>query len=261
MSVTEHLPMHRAELADRRQIACTNPQDAQIWPGLWEDSPYDDGVAALSAGDLMLDVGAHIGLTSLYFSDLVPGLRIIAFEPAPDTFACLADNAARLMPNATSLNLALGAVPGTAELTFYPNHTMMATLVVDDADDERNMTAVLDNFGVEQGDRGAFWQDFRDGLRRYPVRVATLGDVLDEHGIDEVGLLKIDVERGELAVLHGLRPEQWGRVRQIVAEVHAIDGNLETVVDLLHARGYDTKVFQEPVFRGGSVHMVYAARR
>jgi FkbM family methyltransferase len=157
-------------------------------------------------------------------------------------------------------DVALGAEPGTAELTFLPNHTMMATIVSDDADDDRNMTAVLSNFGVDDDTRTQFWQEFREGAERYPVRVTTLADVLDSEGITDVGLLKIDVERGELAVLRGLRAEQWAGVHRVVAEVHAVDGNLDAVVDLLHRQGYSTKVFQEDVFVGGSVHIVAATR-
>jgi FkbM family methyltransferase len=260
MSAIQEDTIQRVQLADGRSIACTNPLDQQIWPGLWEDSPYDDGLASLRAGDVIVDVGAHLGLTALYFSDRVPGVRVIAFEPTPDTYACLADNVERLMPNVSAVNLALGAAPGTAELTYYPNHTMMATTVVDDADDEHNMSAVLANFGVNAEAQVQFWRDFRAGMRLYAVRVTTLGDVIDEHGIDEIGLLKIDVERGELAVLRGLRPDQWSRVRQAVVEVHNIGDNLSAVLELLREHGYDTKVFQEPVFAGGSVHIVYASK-
>ncbi len=260
MTTDELLSIHRVELADGRTIACTNPQDGQIWAGMLEDSPYDAGLAALRAGDLVLDVGAHIGLTSLYFSERVPGLRIIAFEPTPDTYACLADNAERLMPGVVTVNAALGDEPGTAELIFYPNHTMMATLSADPDDETRNMSAILDTFGVPLDAREQFWQDFRAGVRRYPVRVTTLAEVLDAEGGREVGLLKIDVERHELAVLRGLRPEQWSRIRQVVAEVHAIDDRLDAVVDLLQGHGYTTNVFQETVFAGGSVHVVYATR-
>ncbi|GAA3245929.1 FkbM family methyltransferase [Dactylosporangium siamense] len=250
----------RVALEDGRLIAVTNPQDVLVWPSLSEDSPYADGIDGLGAGDVVIDVGAHIGLTALYFTDRVPGVRVLAFEPARRTNAALADNAARLMPGVRVFDVALGAEPGTAELTFLPNHTMMATIVSNDADDDRNMTAVLGNFGVDDDTREHFWRDFRDGLQRYEVQVKTLGDVLDEEGITEVGLLKIDVERGELPVLRGLRAEQWAGVRRVVAEVHAVDGNLDAVVELLHQHGYSTKVFQEDVFVGGSVHIVAASR-
>ena len=73
-------------------------------------------------------------------------------------------------------------------------------------------------------------------------------------------LLKIDVERSELAVLDGIRAEHWPRIRQLTVEVHDIDGRLDEVRGLLTDRGFDTREFQEPLFTGGSVHIVFAAR-
>ncbi|MFI5908340.1 FkbM family methyltransferase [Dactylosporangium sp. NPDC051541] len=252
--------LHPVALDDGRVITCTTPQDTMVWPSLSAGSPYDAGLAGLAAGDVVIDVGAHIGLTALSFTDRVPGLRVLAFEPARRTYACLADNAARLMPGVTACNVALGAEPGVAELTFLPNHTMMATIAADDADDERNMAAVLNNFGVDESTKEDFWRGFRDGAERYPVEVRTLGDVLDEQGIAEVALLKIDVERAELPVLRGVRPEQWARIRCVVAEVHAVGGNLDAVVALLMEAGFTPEVFQEDVFAGASVHIVSARR-
>jgi FkbM family methyltransferase len=48
--------------------------------------------ALLSAGDTFVDIGANVGVFSLTFArlrPLLPGLKIHAFEPNPDTFARL----------------------------------------------------------------------------------------------------------------------------------------------------------------------------
>src|SRR5439155_14648081 len=37
-------------------------------------------------GQTVLDVGANIGLFSLYLSSVSPGIRVFAFEPHPETF-------------------------------------------------------------------------------------------------------------------------------------------------------------------------------
>ncbi|MGA8112207.1 MAG: FkbM family methyltransferase [Actinocatenispora sp.] len=256
----ETTDLSRHALPDGRLIACTHEHDPLGWSGLLEDSPYDDGLDELAAGDVILDVGAHIGLTSLYFRHRVPGVRLIAFEPAPLSYACLADNFARLLPDATALNVAIGAEPGEAELTVYPNHTMMATLHVNDADDEANLTAVLDNWQVDPAAREEFWRDFRAGIQHITVPVRTLADVIDEYRIERVGLLKIDVERAELDVLRGIRDDQWDRIRQLVVEVHDIEENLSEVRATLAEHGFTCRAFQEPLFAGGSVHIVFATR-
>lgn len=52
-----------------------------------------------------------------------------------------------------------------------------------------------------------------------------------------VDLLKIDVERAELAVLRGVQPEDWPRIRQVSMEVHDVDGQLQRVLDVLQTQG------------------------
>ncbi len=44
---------------------------------------------------VIIDIGANLGLFSLVLRDRFPERRIIAFEPAPSTFAALSRNAAR----------------------------------------------------------------------------------------------------------------------------------------------------------------------
>lgn len=52
-----------------------------------------------------------------------------------------------------------------------------------------------------------------------------------------VDLLKVDVERAELAVLRGVDAADWPRIRQVSMEVHDVDGQLERVLDLLRTQG------------------------
>ena len=58
------------------------------------------------------------------------------------------------------------------------------------------------------------------GQETYSCPLVTVSDVIDSHDLERVGLLKVDVERAELAVLRGIRPEHWRRIRQVVMEVH-----------------------------------------
>ena len=50
--------------------------------------------------------------------------------------------------------------------------------------------------------------------------LVTVSDVVDSHELDRIDLLKVDVERAELAVLRGVRSEHWSKVRQVAMEVH-----------------------------------------
>jgi predicted O-methyltransferase YrrM len=42
-----------------------------------------DPAAGCGAGNLIVDVGANVGYSSLYFADRFRGSRVVAFEPHP----------------------------------------------------------------------------------------------------------------------------------------------------------------------------------
>ena len=81
-------------------------------------------------------------------------------------------------------------------------------------------------------------------------------------GLEQVDMLKIDVERAELAVLHGIADSDWPKIRQIVVEVHDIDGRLAEVKGLLteHAGFQVTAVEQDINLRGSTLYNIYAIR-
>ncbi len=81
-------------------------------------------------------------------------------------------------------------------------------------------------------------------------------------GLERVDLLKIDVERAELDVLHGVRQQDWPRIRQVVLEVHDVGGQLATVQRLLQdTAGFSNDVTEQDVqLAGSTLHNVYCWR-
>ncbi len=68
---------------------------------------------------VFVDIGANVGLFSLYVAATAPAARILAIEPEPGNFARLAFNiAANPEVQITPLQLALGDVEGTAEIVL-----------------------------------------------------------------------------------------------------------------------------------------------
>jgi len=63
---------------------------------------------------LVLDLGANIGASSVFFGTAFPGSRVIAVEPEPANYALLCQNTRGL--NILNLQAAIGAQPGRTRL-------------------------------------------------------------------------------------------------------------------------------------------------
>jgi FkbM family methyltransferase len=78
------------------------------WPGL---NRYAD-MASLGARPLIIDCGANIGASSMYFAIMYPEARIVAVEPEVENFKLLADNV-RPFPEIRPVNRAIASEEGT----------------------------------------------------------------------------------------------------------------------------------------------------
>jgi FkbM family methyltransferase len=91
-------------------------------------------------------------------------------------------------------------------------------------------------------------------------QLQTLSDLIREHDIHCIDLLKIDVQKSELDVLMGIGAIDWGKIKQIVLEVHDIEDHLDKVTDLLKRWGYATTVTQDDLYKGSVIYTVYAVQ-
>ena len=92
-------------------------------------------------------------------------------------------------------------------------------------------------------------------------RLRPLSAVIAEEGVERIDLLKIDVQKAELAVLLGIEERHWPKIRQIVMEVHDLEGRLEVVVELLRRHGFDVLVEQDPLLTGSVLYNLFAISR
>ena len=100
---------------------------------------------------------------------------------------------------------------------------------------------------------------FAAELRR--CRVRRLSAVMQAEGVEWIDLLKVDVQRAELDVLRGVDEEDWGRIGQVVMEVHdraGGRGRVREVVELLARQGFEAVVAQEANLQGTDRYNVYA---
>ncbi len=257
---TANSAAEQLRLDDGRLIWCTSPAEAQLlWQEVTSDGFYRRAAGRLRSGDTVLDIGGNVGLASLGFADARPDIHVIAAEPAPDVFACLARNFAAHLRHGTPLRAAVAAEAGSGTMVYYPDAPGNSGLYADrEADDDITRT-FLRNRGLDDSSIA----DVLDGLHvgeTIEVAITTVSDILREHGSPDIALLKIDVERAELDVLRGIREEDWPRIRSVVAEVHDENGGLADFQDILHRHGFACEVRQDDVLRGTGLYEVDAVR-
>lgn len=114
------------------------------------------------------DVGAHRGETTRKILEAFPGALVHSFEPLPESFAALA--AATAGTAARAVNAAMSDTPGT--LTLARGNSTLTTSV----------------YGSGE---------------RLEVAATTVDRYAEEQGLEHIGLLKIDTEGHEQAVLRG----------------------------------------------------------
>ena len=86
-------------------------------------TPEDSAITLPRGAVTVIDVGANIGLFTLWALAEAPTSRVIAIEPAPATFALLGRNlrAASADTRVSALMLGVGSeIRRGSELTYYP---------------------------------------------------------------------------------------------------------------------------------------------
>jgi FkbM family methyltransferase len=259
----------RLALPNGLEVAYQTRAEAEfLYQDIFEKRVYCQHGVSLQGARCVFDVGANVGLFTLFVHRECPAAQVFAFEPAPPLFALLAQNAAGAGAGARLFPYGLADRAGQRQLTFYPNSSGMSSFHADPAEERQVLQAILEN-QLREGREGMAGLmrhaedllDERLRSRSFPCEVRTLSQVIREHGVERIDLLKVDVQKCELEVLEGIAPEDWPRLRQIVVEVHDLDGRLQRVLGLLAEHGFAATADQDPLYEASIMFNVYAVRR
>ncbi|QUQ67485.1 FkbM family methyltransferase [Kutzneria sp. CA-103260] len=234
-----------------------------LYHEIFTDAVYlPPGGVTLPKRPVVVDVGANIGLFTLFAAREWPGALVHAFEPVPEVFDVLRDNI-RALPGATAHNVALGGSVGRRELTYYPGYTMMSGF---DPDDEANLELVRAHVANTAGpERRAAVLDAVDAVlaerlvgHNVACEVTTLTRFVADFAIERIDFLKVDVEGAEVEVLQGIDGDTWRKIGFLVVEVLDRDGELAAVRRILRESGFTSKAHQDAAYRGTGLHLVHA---
>lgn len=177
--------------------------------------------ADLKEGEIVLDVGAYSGVTSIIFAQLV-GTKghVYAFEADETNYECAKVN-----------------VTMAAKVLGLNNITLV------------NKAMWSHNDGIvfsSEGAMGSSAVEITGGGRGQETLVpsTTLQSFLDEAGLRKVDFIKVDIEGGEVALLQTSAATMKNLGAKLIIEPHHINGKLDTqdCCALLKSAGYSVRV-------------------
>ncbi len=195
--------------------------DAWLVKEVCIERQYEAASVPIQDGWTVIDVGGGIGEFAIDVAKRFPHSRVLAYEPAPDSFSLLQQNIA--LNNLTNLQASPYAVAGASgQVGLRPSSGQGA------------LTST-----IEEGGAAA-------------ATAVTLADILHRNGIPICDFLKIDCEGCEYSVLLSASSETLRRIGAICLEYHdRLTGrsHLE-LVDHLKQSGFQVSTHPSPVHQG-----------
>jgi FkbM family methyltransferase len=165
---------------------------------------------------VIVDLGASVGVFSVYAASTAENVQVYAYEPMPASFALVQENI-RLNGQGGSVkafNYAVGGETGDRELFVGGTDFFFPTLLGPDGNGQ---------------------------AEHITVHCTTLEEILASNKLDRVDLLKMDIEGAEYEFLYKSPPACFEKVREIRMEYHDLDDgerNLGALKRFLTGQGF-----------------------
>jgi FkbM family methyltransferase len=170
----------------------------------------------------IIDVGAYIGLSILYFKSRYPNANITAFEPNPNVFPLLEENIEyNNIKNVKLHNIAIGKESGKREL-------------------------YVESSGFAAFSTASFRKDAWNGKQKSrPIVVKT--EPLSKYIDKKVDLLKIDTEGTEYEIIKELDDSgSFSKIENLLVEYHpSKNSKLQNLEKILKRNGYEVSYKQD----------------
>ncbi len=160
----------------------------------------------------MIDAGANIGLTSMYFSAHYPNCKIIALEPVQSTFIRLKHNIVENKLNNFIL-LEKGLWKTTTKLSLDTNFRDKLDWSFRLTENQSASSSMIDSVSIN--------------------------DIIKDFNINLIDFLKIDIEGGEVEVFADNADTEWlEKVKIIAIEIHDEFDCREQIEDILKSKKF-----------------------
>jgi len=176
----------------------------------------------INKGDIVFDVGANIGIFSLYaWKENEGDISIYAFEPIAKTFEILSRNIKRLTSEKVkAIPYGISNYARIEKFGFYPNTSLISTLYPDGSKEEQGKfkKAALQKINEVRSSKNILHPLYKYTLvpnfilsfilnrkikkafvvEQVTCQIKTLSEIIHEYKVPHINLLKIDVEKSEL---------------------------------------------------------------
>lgn len=169
----------------------------------------------------IIDAGAYLGLSTLYFKNLYPNSEILAFEPNPNIFPLLEENIEiNNLKDVTLENIALGKKNATRD--FH----------IDSSDSHSFSTS-------------SFIKNAWSGEQK-TIPIQVIVKKLSEYINNDIDLLKMDIEGAEKEVLEDLKEENKLKfIKNVIFEYHPSKKNiLDNLINILTGNNMEVTVME-----------------
>ncbi|MFA4941296.1 MAG: FkbM family methyltransferase [Patescibacteria group bacterium] len=174
--------------------------DTFVYKEVFLDECYKRSISRLNNESIVIDIGAHIGLFSLYSSEFC--CQVYSYEPHPDNYKLAKKNIEnRKVKNIYLNNLAVSS-------------RSQETLYISDGKNENTGEHHL-------------------GAKGYPIETISLEDIFKKNDIKHCDLLKMDVEGAEYDIILNTPDYIFEKIFNLSMEYHPDLDNKRTLNDLL----------------------------
>lgn len=151
-------------------------------------------------GEVIIDIGGHIGSFATLAANRYPGVHIHSFEPLAANYAILIENLRLngLAGRVSASNVAVASGPGNRTIYASPANSGM----------------------------NSFFPLAGDGNVKLTVPTIRLSDYLAQKGVSGIFALKLDCEGAEYEILYNCDPAILQRTKLILLEYHEITNDV-----------------------------------
>jgi len=265
--------MKKILLSKETPIYCLVPSEAIILDDHIEGY-FNHGVN-LKEGDVVVDVGANIGVLGIRLSKKFKKIQIHSFEPIPNIFKVLKRNS-QLSKNPffKVYENGLGEKVENKEFTYFPNSPALSTAEPEIWKKEKKSLVNAVKGSIQNAPKKFWWAKFipsflaplfakylTSNSKKFICTIITLSDFIKSKKIKQIDFLKIDCEGLEWQVLKGIQKNDWKKIKSCVIEVHNINQRLDKVVGLLKSHQFNVVLEKEKSLDQTKLTNVYAIKK